>query len=70
MALSIGLPAIIKMGAKMMIPPVAIFGALITTQYLLPPSTYYDEYDGTASEYAPPAKWFNLEMHGLSYTDF
>ena len=45
----IGLPAVLKMSQKFLIPPVAIFGTWITLQYILPPSVYYDEYDGTAS---------------------
>ena len=55
----IGLPFVISMIPRV-IPPVAVvFGSLITTQYLLTSSDYYDEYDGTANEYSTKTKWFH-----------
>lgn len=55
------------MSGKMAIPPIAIFGGLILTQYLLPPSVYYDEYDATASEYLPSSggKWM-INFYGFN----
>lgn len=53
-AVIVGLPLIWQMSGKMIIPPVIIFGSIITTQYLLTSSDYFDEYDGTASEFGAP----------------
>lgn len=47
----IGLPAVLQMSKKIVLAPAVIFGTLFTFEYLLVPSTYYDEYDGTASEF-------------------
>lgn len=59
----IGLPFVISMIPRV-IPPVAVvFGSLITTQYLLTSSDYYDEYDGTVSEYSVPHKWFYTQTN-------
>ena len=53
----LGLPAIMKMGQKIVLAPLVIFGTLVTFEYILTPSVYYDEYDGTASEYTQTSKW-------------
>jgi len=54
----IGLPAVLQMSKKIVLAPAVIFGTLFTFEYLLVPSTYYDEYDGTASEFiTTPSKW-------------
>lgn len=54
----LGLPAVLQMSKKIVLAPAVIFGTLFTFEYLLVPSTYYDEYDGTASEFiTTPSKW-------------
>ena len=42
------------MTKQVIVPPAVLFGTIITTQYILTSSTYYDEYNGDASEYK---KW-------------
>lgn len=37
------------MSKNIILPPAVIFGSIITVQYILTSSTYYDEYNGDAS---------------------
>ena len=48
----LGLPFVIQALPKMMIPVGVVFGSLFATQYLATSNVYYDEYDGTASEFS------------------
>jgi hypothetical protein len=47
---NVGLPLVMQMSGKIMLPVVGIFGSLFVLQYLLTSSVYYDEYDGTVVE--------------------
>ena len=38
------------MARKMVLPPAIVLGTIITTQYILTSSDYYDEYDGDVVE--------------------
>lgn len=49
---NLGLPLIIQMAPKILIPPSVIFGSIIVSQYLLTSADYYDEYDGNVAEYS------------------